>query len=163
VVFEVLSAFMPAHTHRSWPSQQAATPEPTFRLLYVGNDLEFLAALRQLLTGPHYHIVACQDIRSAVLFLKGDPRYDLLLFELELEGGLARSMGQELTQLARSLPHRARLPVILVSPELAGKKIARAIGADECVSKAKVAAVTQTITRLLHSGIGELVGERANR
>lgn len=55
-----------------------------FRLLYVGADLDFLRALRKVLTKPECHIVSCPHVGSAIDFLKGNPRYDLLIFELEL-------------------------------------------------------------------------------
>jgi hypothetical protein len=51
---------------------------PDFRLLYVGSDQQWLAALRKVLKRPEYHIVSCPDRGSAVLFLKGDARYHLL-------------------------------------------------------------------------------------
>src|SRR6267378_3565538 len=86
---------------------------PDFRLLYVGSDQQWLADLRKVLKRPEYHIVSCPDRGSAVLFLKGDARYQLLLFELELRG----TTGLELASLARSLPHREPLPIIIVAED----------------------------------------------
>jgi len=78
------------------------------RLLYVAGDLDFLRALRKVLTEPEYHIVSCPHVGSAILFLEGNPRYDLLIFELELRG-------LELTKLARSLSHHEHLPIVMVT------------------------------------------------
>src|SRR6185503_16864947 len=107
---------------------------PNFRLLYVGSDQAWLAALRKVLRKPEFHIVSCHDRGSAVLFLRGDPRYHLLLFELELRD----KRGLELTRLARSLPHREGLPIIIVAGrEVADQlaKRARSAGANECLTK----------------------------
>lgn len=108
--------------------------DPDFRLLYVGSDQRWLAALRKVLREPEFHIVSCSDRGSAVLFLRGDPEYHLLLFELELRD----KRGLELTRLARSLPHREGLPIIIVAgrevtDQLA--KSARRAGANEYLTK----------------------------
>ena len=119
-----------------------------FRLLYVGSDIELLRALREVLTKPDYHIVSCPHVRSAIDFLEGNPRYDLLMFELELRG----KTGIELTRLARSIPHRAHLPIVIViTNEIVGDhgKLGRQSGADEWVSKRDVPACAETIISLL--------------
>ena len=94
---------------------------PDFRLLYVGSDQVWLAALRRVLKRPESHIVSCPDRGSAILFLKGDAKYHLLLFELDLRG----TTGLELASLARSLPHREHLPILIV----AGEEITDQLGA----------------------------------
>ena len=105
-----------------------------FRLLYVGSDQQWLAALRKVLREPEHHIVSCPDRGSAVLFLKGDARYHLLLFELELSG----TTGLELASLARSLPHREHLPILIVAGEQITDRLdelARRAGASACLTK----------------------------
>jgi len=107
---------------------------PDFRLLYVGSDQQWLAALRKHLRKPEFHIVSCPDRGSAILFLKGDARYHLLLFELELRG----TTGLELASLARSLPHREHLPILIVAGEEITdqlEELARRAGANECLTK----------------------------
>ncbi|HEV2827697.1 MAG TPA: hypothetical protein VGW76_08825 [Pyrinomonadaceae bacterium] len=64
-------------------SERPHSTASKFRLLYLGNDLEFLAALRQVLTPPDYRLVACSDRESAVLFLKSDIHYDSFLIDLD--------------------------------------------------------------------------------
>ncbi len=137
--------FMRTATHRSCQCYQ----EPTFRILYVGSDQELLVALRTVLLRPEYHIVSCADRSSAILFLKGDPRYDLLLFDLELHG----STGLKLARLAQSLPHRRRTPkVIATSNEITGslEELARKAGVNECLTQTEDAdELSRTIMRLL--------------
>jgi len=132
-------------THRSCQCYQ----EPKFRILYVGSDQELLVALRTVLLRPEYHIVSCADPSSGILFLKDDPRYDLLLFDLELHG----STGLKLARLAQSLPHRRRTPkVIATSNEITGslEELARKAGVNECLTKREDAGgLSQTIMRLL--------------
>ena len=102
-----------------------------FRLLYVGGDVEFLRPLREILTKPEYHIVCCQHVGSAIDFLNGNPRYDLLIFELELRG-------LELAKLARSLSHREHLPIVMVTAnDVVGGfgNRSRSLPVDEWVSK----------------------------
>jgi DNA-binding response OmpR family regulator len=91
--------------------------EPEFRLLYLGNDLKFIAALRQGLAEPVYRLVTCSDRDSAVLFLKSDIPYEVLLIDLEWRG----KNGLEVARLARKLRHRKRMPIVL----LAGAKLNR--------------------------------------
>jgi CheY-like chemotaxis protein len=124
--------------------------DPNFRLLYVGSDQPWLAALRKVLRKPEFHFVSCQDRGAAVLFLRGDPEYHLLLFELELRD----KRGLELTRLARSLPHRRRLPIIIVADEeitaqLA--KLARRTGANEYLTKTgDISVAAESVQRQLH-------------
>ena len=119
-----------------------------FRLLYVGGDLDFLRALRKVLTEPEYHIVSCPHVGSAIDFLKGNPRYDLLLFELELRG-------LELTKLARSLSHREHLPIVMItaSESVGGfGRLSRNSRVNEWVSKQDLAALPEVLIGLLQVG-----------
>ena len=119
-----------------------------FRLLYVGGDLDFLRALRKVLTKPEYHIVSCPHVGSAIDFLNGNPRYDLLIFELELRG-------LELAKLARSLSHREHLPIVMVTAnEVVGGfgKRSRSSRVGEWVSKQDLAAQPQVLINLLEVG-----------
>jgi CheY-like chemotaxis protein len=116
-----------------------------FRLLYVGGDLEFLRALRKVLIKPEYHIVSCPHVGSAILFLEGNPRYDLLMVELELRG-------IELAKVARSLSHRGHLPIVMVAANdiVSGSgRLSRKTRVDEWVSKQNSAAVPEVLLRML--------------
>jgi CheY-like chemotaxis protein len=132
-------------THRSWPDSQ----EAHFRILYVGRDEDLLVALRTVLRKPQYLIVSCMDCGSAILFLRGDPKYDLLLFDFDLLG--AKSL--EMARLAQSLPHSQRTPTMITAANgLTAKleKRAHRAGVKECVIKrSKVLELAQAIMRLL--------------
>jgi CheY-like chemotaxis protein len=117
--------------------------------LYVGSDVPLLTGLRRLLSLPQYQIISCPDRGSAILFLQGDARYDLLMLELELSGA-----GVELVQLVRSLPHRQHLPIVIVTTneEMEDReRLAPHWAADEWVTKQDLAAASQSISRLLES------------
>ena len=131
------------------PTRRRST-ESKFRLLYLGSDLQMLTAVRKVLTEPDYRLVACADGESAILFLRSEIPYQLLLIDLEWRG----MKGLEVARLAHSLRHRKRMPIILVaaatklSREL--KATAREAGVSECVTKtADAGVVSQTIRRLI--------------
>ena len=118
--------------------------EPEFRLLYLGNDIKLIATLRQVLAEPVYRLVTCSDRESAVLFLKSDIPYEVLLIDLEWRG----KNGLEVARLARKLRHRKRLPIVL----LVGAKLNR--------RRQTVAAEAGVITWMLKT---EDIGEAINR
>ncbi len=121
------------------------------RILYVGNDLGPLAALRAVLRRPEFHIVSCPDRSSAIRFIKSDIRYDIFLFDVEMRDSAAF----ELAQLAQSLDHRRHIPIIMATPEIdrSFEELARNAGAIECVSKnGGMSALPNMITRLLTRG-----------
>jgi CheY-like chemotaxis protein len=120
--------------------------QPRFRILYVGGDLEFLRALRKVLIKPAYHIVSCPHVGSAIVFLEGNPRYNLLMFELELRG-------LELVKVARSLSHREHVPIVMITAHATvGGQLSRNSRVDEWVSKQDSAAVPEILISLLEVG-----------
>jgi len=70
-----------------------------------------------VLAEPVYRLVTCSDRESAVLFLKSDIPYEVLLIDFEWRG----KNGLEVARLARKLRHRKRMPIVL----LAGAKLNR--------------------------------------
>jgi CheY-like chemotaxis protein len=129
-------------------------PRPTeskFRLLYLGTDLKLIAAVREVLTEPDYRLVACSHPESAVLFLRSEIPYDLLLIDFEWQG----TEGMELARLVHSLGHRERMPIILVAPTNLSsdvRTLARAAGINECVTKTPDGvALSEAIRRLIDS------------
>lgn len=108
--------------------------ESKFRLLYLGNDLKLITAVRQVLTEPDYRLVACADYESSILFLKSEIPYDLLLTDLAWRG----RQGLKLARLTHSLCHRKRMPIILVAAtELTSRLrlLARKAGVNKCLRK----------------------------
>ena len=127
------------------PASTGST-EAKFRLLYLGNDLKFIATLRQVLAEPVYQLVTCADRESAMLFLKSDIRYEVLLVDFEWR----KKDGVEIARLAHKLRHRKRMPIVL----LAGTKLSRQafIHNKEAAAKAGV-----TICVLKTQDVGEVI------
>jgi DNA-binding response OmpR family regulator len=116
--------------------------------LYLGDDLELMAALRKLLTKAGHQLVTCSDRESAILFIKSEIPYHLLLIDLEWPG----AEGLKLARLAHSLRHRKRMPIILVAATESNNEfqaLARRAGVTECVAKAPdMSAVSEAIRHL---------------
>lgn len=115
-------------------SAHPRSTESKFRLLYLGTDQELITALRKALKKPDYRLVACSDRESAILFLKSEIPYDLLLIDF----GLQKSEGLKLARLAHSLRHRRRMPIILVAATGLSRQMetrARKAGVQLCVTK----------------------------
>ena len=93
-----------------------------FRLLYLGNDLKFIAALRQALDEAVYLLVTCADREGALLFLKSDIPYEVLLVDFEWR----KKDGVEVVRLARKVRHRRLMPIVLVG----GTRLSRQTRAD---------------------------------
>ena len=122
--------------------------ESKFRLLYLGTDVKLMAAVQQVLTPPEYQVVACSDHESAVLFLRSEIPYDLLLIDFEWRG----KDGIKLARLARSQRHRKRMPKIVVASIKLGSELetfARNAGVKECVMKSRDAAGVIEVIRQL--------------
>ena len=123
--------------------------ESQFRLLYLGADLEFIAVLRKPLTKAGCRLVTCSDRGSAILFLKSDIPYDLMLIDFEWQ----KEEGLKLARLAHSLSHRKRMPILLLAATESNEKVgifARKLGAGECVMKTPdMVGVIEAIKRLL--------------
>jgi DNA-binding response OmpR family regulator len=135
-------------------SERPHSTASKFRLLYLGNDLEFIAALRQVLTEPDYRLVTSSDRESAVLFLKCDIRYDLMLIDLAWRG----KEGLELARLAQSLAHRTDMPIMLVATKLSSsiKTLARKAGVKKYLMKTpNVDAVSEAIRQWVQTPPGE--------
>jgi DNA-binding response OmpR family regulator len=101
--------------------------------LYLGNDLKLIAALRQVLPEPVYLLVTCSDRESAVLFLKSDIPYEVLLVDFEWR----KKDGVEVARLAHKLQHRKRMPIVLAGAKLTRhtRAVAAKAGVRECVLK----------------------------
>src|SRR5258705_5147461 len=89
----------------------AGSMEPTVRVLYLGNDLKLIATVRQVLAEPVYRLVTCVDRESAVLLLKSEISSEVLLIDLQWRG----KNGLEVVRLARKIPHRKRMPIVLLA------------------------------------------------
>ena len=114
--------------------QNPGSTEPTFRLLYLGNDLKLIAKLRQVLAEPVYQLVTCADREGALLFLKSEIPYEALLVDFEWR----KKDGVEVARLARKLPHRKRMPIVLLGGARLSRQtrsVAEEAGVTTCVLK----------------------------
>src|SRR5205807_4477181 len=120
-----------------------------YRLLYVGQDVDWFRRLKRLLGLPPNRLVYCAGGSSVGHFLKSNIRYDLLLFDVDL----LNKTGLELVRLVRSLPHRSLTPIIMArGDEVIGRleDLSRQAGANECLTKAgDILAAVEAIQRLL--------------
>src|SRR5438067_7151079 len=106
-----------------------------YRLLYVGQDVDWFRRLKGPLGLPANRLVYCAGGSSVGHFLKSNIRYDLFCFDLDL----LDKTGLEWVRLVRSLPHRRLTPIIMAGgDEVIGRLegLGRRAGANECLTKA---------------------------
>ncbi|HKO96802.1 MAG TPA: response regulator [Pyrinomonadaceae bacterium] len=107
-----------------------------------------MSALKKALAEADYRLVSCSDRESAIMFLKSDIPYQLLLIDFEWR----EREGLKLASLARLLKHRKQMPIVLVTANELSRRIqvsARNAGVNECVSKTPdIGAIIETIRRL---------------
>jgi PleD family two-component response regulator len=122
-----------------------------YRLLYLGDDLELITALRKALAEADCRVVACSDHGSAILFLKSDIPYRGLLIDWEWRG----REGLELARLVQSLKDRPDLTTVLVATNKLSRymqAVAHKAGIRECIIKTKDMAEVIRVTSRLLSG-----------
>ena len=108
--------------------------QSTFRVLYVGNDLEFIARFREQVSERDYHLVTGSDHGSILQFLKSDIHYDLILIDHDLR----INEGLKLAPLAHAQRHRKHMPIVLLSAvtlDAETKVLARKAGVVRCALK----------------------------
>ena len=118
----------------------------TFRVLYLGDDVEFIARFREVVSESVHHLITCPDHGSAALFLKSDIHYDLMLIDHDWRG----NEGLKLARLARSQRHRTRMPIVLlstVSLDDDTKALADKAGVVECALK--TADLSELVSRVI--------------
>ena len=122
--------------------------EPKFRFLFLGNDLKFIAALRQALDEAVYLLVTCADREGAVLFLESDILYEVLLIDFAWR----KKDGLEVARFARKLRHRKRMPIVLLGGTRLSRRTraaAEEAGVTLCVLK------TQDVPEVIKGLIGQ--------
>ena len=126
--------------------------KPDYRVLYVGQDVDWFRRLKGALRLPANRLVYCAGGGSVGHFLKSDIRYDLFCFDLDL----LEERGLEWVRLVRSLPHRSLTPIIIVGgDEVIGRlgDLAGQAGANECLTKTgDILATVEAIQRFLGQG-----------
>ncbi|MEA2206907.1 MAG: hypothetical protein QOE77_3683 [Blastocatellia bacterium] len=126
--------------------------KPDYRVLYVGQDVDWFRRLKGALGLLANRLVYCAGGSSVGHFLKSNIRYDLFWFDLDL----LEETGLERVSLVRSLPHRRLTPIIIAGGgEVIGRlgDLAGQAGANECLTKTgDIVATVEAIRRLLGQG-----------
>jgi CheY-like chemotaxis protein len=114
-------------------------------ILYVENNLILSRLVTDLLDLGGWHVWRADDASTARLFLQNEQRFALLLVDNELRD----ASGLELVKFARTLEHRASLPVVLFSIEDCERE-AKAAGANEFIRKPhELYLLLDTVRRLI--------------
>jgi two-component system response regulator QseB len=117
----------------------------TLSILYVEDHKLLFSYVKELLEAQGWSVDACQDGLSALEKIEGGSPYDVLI----LDNGLPGMSGLELVQRARSLTHRRRTPIIMLSASDAARAALRA-GTDVFLKKPyKVETIIETVKGLV--------------
>jgi CheY-like chemotaxis protein len=113
-------------------------------ILYVEDYKLLLLYVKEMLEAQGWRVETCLDGTSALEKIESANPYDLLLLDKSLPG----VDGLELVRRARSLTHRRRTPIIMLSAGDSARAALRA-GADLFLKKPEdVDAIVETIIRL---------------
>jgi CheY-like chemotaxis protein len=122
----------------------AINPMP--HILFVEDSKLVSDAVRETLEGEGWRVETCADGYVALLLIKSERRYDLLLLDNELPN----VNGLELARRARELPHRKETPIIMLSASECVRD-AHLAGADTFLRKPQdIGKIVETIARLLN-------------
>ena len=116
-------------------------------ILIIEDNRLVLNVVRDTLALEGWKVEACEDGATALRKLEGGDQYDLVITDNDLPG----ISGLELTRHVRSLPHRQRIPIIMLSSGLWQAEASRE-SADAFLRKPEdIGAVVETAMRLLHA------------
>jgi CheY-like chemotaxis protein len=119
----------------------------TLKILHVEDDDAVAGMVKETLAPEGWEVETCADGTAAMNKIASSARYDLLLLDYELPG----VNGVQLIQHMRSLDHRRRTPIIVLSATL-DETAARMAGADAFLRKPEdISAVAESVARLLGS------------
>jgi CheY-like chemotaxis protein len=114
-------------------------------ILYVEDHKLLLSYLTETLEAQGWRVDACRDGLQALEKIEGASLYDVFILDNSLPG----MSGLELVQRARSLTHRRRTPIIMLSASDAAGAALRA-GADVFLKKPyNVETIIETIKGLV--------------
>jgi CheY-like chemotaxis protein len=117
-------------------------------ILYAEDYKLLLHYVKELLEAQGWRVETCDDGLSALEKIEGDNSYDLLV----LDNGLPGMSGLELVRRARSLLHRRRTPIIMLSASDVALSASRA-GVNAFLKKPdEIDALIETVQRLTGAG-----------
>ena len=136
----------PVVSHKaSIVSSQGAEQAQTIKILHVEDNYAVAVMIKETLETEGCEVDTCGNGETAMEKIASSDNYDLLL----LDNDLPRLDGLEIVRRTRRMPHRCRVPIIMLSATREAKAAALA-GADLCLLKPEdIPLVAETIRRLL--------------
>jgi CheY-like chemotaxis protein len=127
-------------------AEAGAKPDASqISILHVEDNKQVANLIADILGSEGIAVKTCVNGMTALKWLAGDARYDVVIVDNDLPG----LSGLELVRRARKITHRRRTPIIMLSGNDIEKEAWRA-GADEFLRKPEaVDKVSSTIARLL--------------
>ena len=120
-------------------------------VLHVEDDERISAIVKEILESEGCAVETCSDGQVALESLSGTNHYDLLLVDYDLPG----LNGLELANMSRRIPHRCKLPIIVLSAT-SREADAMEAGADLFVSKpVHISTLIQAIERVCRKELGK--------
>ena len=117
-------------------------------VLHVEDHKVVADAVRDALRAEGWRAVTCGNGMTALRALTSPEPYDLLVTDNQLPG----VGGLEIVRYARGLPHRAGLPIVMLSADDCRAEALRA-GADAFLKKPEdISELVPTVARLLRRG-----------
>ncbi|NJO54290.1 MAG: response regulator [Bacteroidales bacterium] len=106
---------------------------PTPKLLFVDDSPFFRNMLTPVLRAAGYDVVACTDGRAALATLKQDPRFDIVVADVEMPD----MDGFELAEQVKADPRTRHMPMIALSSVTTPASIerGRSVGFDDHIAK----------------------------
>jgi len=137
------------------PKKKLVTTSPRqtasqISILHVEDNESVARLVADTLANQGMHVDSCMNGSTALKILKGDAQYDLIIVNNDLTG----LKGVELVVRTKSMAHRRRTPIIMLTGDNCEKEAWRA-GVDAFLRKPEVAdQISSTITRLLEEQKG---------
>jgi DNA-binding response OmpR family regulator len=117
----------------------------TIRILHIEDDETIATVAREMLEEQGWQVQTCDDGKAAIEHISGGVHYDLLLIDYDLPG----VNGLDLVKRARTLAHRSRIPIAVLSATPVEAE-AREAGADIFLRKPQdVGSLAKNISGLL--------------
>jgi CheY-like chemotaxis protein/Tfp pilus assembly protein PilF len=130
---------------RAQGEEEADADRREISVLCAEDSPEVAEAVREALGGEGWRVLLCADFGSARGAVEGPDHFDLFVFDHSLPGG----DGLELTRLIRSLPHRRRTPVLMLTASEVEEQALRA-GVNAFLRKPReMAGLMEAAARLL--------------
>jgi DNA-binding response OmpR family regulator len=107
-------------------------------------------AVKDTLEAEGWRVRLCADASTGRIEIESSERFDVLILDNQLPGGAS---GIELTRFARSLSHRRRTPVVILSGSYV-EGVAMEAGADAFLRKPQdLRLLVETVRRLIQRGL----------